>query len=191
MGNSDDGKLDHIAEGLRPLAVPIDLPVLDPANPRVGHDLQGIAASLRLYGQRTPIVINTLGNRVLKGNGTLKAARSIGWETIAALQVSVGVSDGISYSLADNRLADKSLFDFPALDKLLSTLDDPLDIPGIDAEWLDEVLSGLAPDPPADPGPQVDKAAELQEKWRVKSGDLWGLGAFTVCPKCGKVHNLD
>jgi hypothetical protein len=41
-----------------------------------------------------------------------------------------------------------------------------------------------------DAEPQLDKAAELLEKWKVRPGDLWGLGKFTVCPKCGKVHPL-
>ena len=41
-----------------------------------------------------------------------------------------------------------------------------------------------------DAEPKIDKAAELLEVWKVKTGDLWGLGKFTVCPKCGKVHNL-
>lgn len=41
-----------------------------------------------------------------------------------------------------------------------------------------------------DPGAQVDKAAELREKWGVKTGDLWGMGKYTKCPKCGKRHDL-
>ena len=41
-----------------------------------------------------------------------------------------------------------------------------------------------------DPGAQVDKAAELQAKWGVKTGDLWGMGKYTKCPKCGKRHDL-
>ena len=49
----------------------------------------------------------------------------------------------------------------------------------------------IGDEPPEDPEPQIDRAAELQEKWGVKTGDVWGMGAYTVCPKCGKVHNLD
>jgi len=41
-----------------------------------------------------------------------------------------------------------------------------------------------------DPGAQIDKAAELREKWGVKTGDLWGMGKYTKCPKCGKRHDL-
>lgn len=42
-----------------------------------------------------------------------------------------------------------------------------------------------------DAEPQVDRAAELLEKWKVRTGDLFGLGAIAKCPKCGKVHSLD
>lgn len=59
---------------------------------------------------------------------------------------------------------------------------------------LKELLESLGKDvpmPAEDPGAQLDRASELQEKWQVRLGDLWGLGAYTVCPKCGKVHKLD
>jgi hypothetical protein len=51
---------------------------------------------------------------------------------------------------------------------------------------------GLYPeeDMPEDVEPQIDKAEELREKWGVKTGNMYGLGAFTVCPKCGKIHDL-
>jgi hypothetical protein len=40
------------------------------------------------------------------------------------------------------------------------------------------------------PEPQLDRAAELQEKWQVKVGDLWGMGRGARCPNCGKWHHL-
>jgi hypothetical protein len=71
---------------------------------------------------------------------------------------------------------------------------------GMDADWLKgmkvdaggfaDLLEAQKP-PSADAEPQIDRAAELLKKWKVKRGDLFGLGAYTVCPKCGKVHNLD
>lgn len=42
-----------------------------------------------------------------------------------------------------------------------------------------------------DPGAQVDKAAELREKWGVEAGMMFGLGKVTYCPKCGKMHRLE
>jgi len=61
-------------------------------------------------------------------------------------------------------------------------------------EWgfsEDELQFTLDPEPPEDPGAQVDKAEELREKWGVRSGQLWGMGRYTICPKCGKLHKLD
>jgi hypothetical protein len=45
--------------------------------------------------------------------------------------------------------------------------------------------------PGEDPGPElVDRAEELQATWQVRQGDLFGLGSYTICPKCGKEHRL-
>lgn len=52
--------LTYIAEGLRGLAVPINNLHIDPANARAHHALDRIAASLKAYGQRKPIIENRL-----------------------------------------------------------------------------------------------------------------------------------
>ena len=62
--------LDHIAEGLRPLAVPIGELTLDPQNART-HDeanVAAIAASLAEFGQLKPVVANRDG-QLLEGRG--------------------------------------------------------------------------------------------------------------------------
>jgi DNA modification methylase len=42
-----------------------------------------------------------------------------------------------------------------------------------------------APEPVTDPGADVDRAEELREKWDVRLGDLWELGAHRViCGDC-------
>jgi hypothetical protein len=59
-------------------------------------------------------------------------------------------------------------------------------------EWgfteFDFQMAGLAlpeDEPPEDPGPQIDKAAELQEKWGTKLGQVWELGEHRlVCGDC-------
>lgn len=58
------------------------------------------------------------------------------------------------------------------------------------ATALREMLTAETAATGEDPGPQVDKASELQAKWGVKPGDLWGMGRYTKCPKCGKRHDL-
>jgi ParB-like chromosome segregation protein Spo0J len=63
---------------------------LDPANVR-RHDaknLDAIAASLARFGQQKPIVVSPAGV-VLAGNGTLSAAKRLGWSSIRAVTTSL------------------------------------------------------------------------------------------------------
>ena len=50
-----------------------------------------------------------------------------------------------------------------------------------------ELLGDWGEEPTPDPGAQVDKAAELQEKWQVKRGDVWVIPSRTVE---GKAHRV-
>lgn len=65
-------------------------------------------------------------------------------------------------------------------------VDNLLDWGFTDLEFdLSGVDFGNGSEPPADPGPQMDKAAELQEKWGVKLGDVWELGEHRLaCGDC-------
>jgi hypothetical protein len=129
-----------VVEALLPLLVEIDSLALDPANAREGHDVAGIAASLREFGQRTPLVaLNNGTGRLLKGNGTLRAACSLGWTHVAAILVEDDATTATRYAIADNRLGDKSHFSLDALGKLLDSLDEPESVPGADEDWLEEV----------------------------------------------------
>jgi ParB-like chromosome segregation protein Spo0J len=124
-----------IIEALRPLAVPIGDVSPDPANARTGHDIDGIAASLRAYGQRKPIVANRSTGIVLAGNGTLEAARRLGWAEIAVSYVDDDPVTATAYAIADNRLADKSRFDEDILRDLLASLPSDYEVPGVDEDF--------------------------------------------------------
>ena len=80
----------------------------DPSNVRVHSpaNIAAIAASLEAFGQRRPLVIR--GNVVIAGNGTLEAARSLGWVEILVTDVPEDWSDdqARAYALADNRTAE-------------------------------------------------------------------------------------
>ena len=78
--------MTQILDALRPLAVAVDGLHPDPANART-HDqrnLDAIKASLAKFGQRKPIVVQRQGMIVRAGNGTLAAAKALGWTEIAA-----------------------------------------------------------------------------------------------------------
>lgn len=53
------------------------------------------------------------------------------------------------------------------------------------ATALREMLAAETAATGEDPGPQVDKASELQAKWQVESGQLWALGEHRlICGDC-------
>jgi hypothetical protein len=89
----------------------------DPNNAR-RHDtknLDAIKGSLSQFGQRKPIVIQ--GNIVIAGNGTLEAARQLGWNEIQAVRVPDDwtADQAKAFALADNRTAELATWDHAAL----------------------------------------------------------------------------
>jgi DNA modification methylase len=150
----------------------------DPANARKHSDrnIESIMASLRRFGQQKPIVVD-LSNVVRAGNGTLEAAKRLGWETIAVVQSDLTGADMSAYAIADNRTAELAEWDDEILKATLEGLDDALrDAAGFDLKELDEILKEPqevteddVPEPPVDP--------------ITKPGDLWILGDHRVL--CG------
>lgn len=107
----------NIAHLCRPIA---DLSP-DPANLRL-HDprsIESIKASLRRFGQQKPIVVSESGC-VIAGNGTLEAAKQLGWTSIACVITGLDHVEQVLYAIADNRTAELSAWD---KDALASTLD--------------------------------------------------------------------
>jgi DNA modification methylase len=174
--------LSHIAEQLRPLAVPCSDLTLDPANARRHPEanLEAIKGSLAVYGQVKPVVARADNGVVIAGNGTLEAARQLGWAHPAVVRVEMDAATAVGYAIADNRTAELAGWDADALDRLLREVSTGYD------ERLDAMLAELAeevgvasPDGGGggisadDPGPQVDRAKELQAKWGTALGQLW------------------
>ena len=117
--------LPYIASALRPLAVPIEDLVPDPANARThpAENLGAIRASLRVYGQRKPVVVNRRTGVVEAGNGTLAAARELGWTHLAAVYVDDEPVTAAGFAVADNRSSELAEWDDDALAKLLPTIE--------------------------------------------------------------------
>ena len=182
--------LSHIAEGLRGLAVEVDSLHADPANARKGHAVERIAASLRQYGQRKPIVVNRLqGNKVEAGNGTLSAARLLGWSHVAAVFVEDDAATATGFGIADNRTGDLSEWDLEALDSLLGSIDPDEIFTGFEAGELDDLLEEAGKGKKGDgldAEPQIDRAEELRQEWGVELGQLWRLPSRTP----GQEHRL-
>ena len=152
-------------------------------NPRIG-DIERIKQSLTVNGQYKPIVVNTgthtgRPTEVLAGNHTLKAARDLGWNTIAAVTVDVDDDQCVRIVAADNRTSDLGTYDDRLLLELLADLD-TLDGTGYDPGDIAELERALQPDevPPALNDP--DDVPILPKDTVTKPGDLWHLGSHRL-----------
>ena len=180
--------LDHIAAPLRPLAVPISTLTLDPANARrhPERNLSAVEASLRLYGQRKPVVVRRAGMVVTAGNGTLEAAKRLGWTHLAAVVVDDDPITATGFAIADNRTAELASWDEEALARLLTELRDEevdLDALGWDEDELEELaaeLEGAGGEVPEgeDPGPLEPPAEPVSQP-----GEIYALGPHRLL--CG------
>jgi DNA modification methylase len=184
-------ELTYIAEGLRVLAVPIDELHIDPANARTGHALERIAASLKAYGQRKPIIANRLqSGKIEAGNGTWQSAKQLGWSHIAVVYVEDDPATAAAFGIADNRLSDLSTWDLDALGALMPTVDDL--VTGFTDSEIRDILGERGGGLMVDPGPQDaddNTLKELQEKWQTAVNQTWAAGRHII--HCGDSTQLD
>lgn len=98
----------------------------DPDNARKhsNRNIKAIAGSLETFGQRKPLVVMSNG-MVICGNGTLEAARSLGWTEIDVSYIpTTWTWEQIrAYALADNRTAELAEWDSDKLAAQLLELD--------------------------------------------------------------------
>lgn len=161
------------------LLVAVDELSADPANvrrhPEKNHE--ATRASLKRFGQRTPIVVQSQGMVVRAGNDRLQLFREEGWTHIVALVVDENDVQATAYAIADNRTGELGEWDDEALSRQLRALDGEgidLDELGFDAAEFDELLAaggGGAEGEVDDPGPE-----EPPEVPASRLGDLWMLG---------------
>lgn len=151
----------------------------DPQNARTHDDknLKAIEGSLREFGQRKPIVI-TSQNIIAAGNGTVEAAKSLGWTEIEAVRVPADWdADRIkAFALADNRTAELADWNPQVLaDQLIE-----LDAVGFAVEEFGfEALQ-----PPTDLDNDNDEPLSFDTApQRASLGDHWRVGKHEVI--CG------
>lgn len=144
----------------------------DPDNARLHSDrnLETIKASLREFGQRRPIVIDSTG-RVLAGNGTFEAAKRLGWTQVEVVTIPPKWTpeQAKAYALADNRTAELATWDGEILAAQLEHLED--------AGISPVVIGFKIPDKPE---PQQRPTQEI---------DLDSFDFEHECPECGFEFN--
>jgi ParB-like chromosome segregation protein Spo0J len=149
----------------------------DPANARrhPESNLAALQGSLRVYGQRKPVVVNRRTGAIEAGNGTLQAALALGWSHLAAVYVDDDPMTAAGFSIADNRTAELAEWDREALDRLLSEIetDDPM---------LDRMLAELRGSARRTQGrTDPDEVPAPPDEARTKPGDLCSWATTACC----------
>ncbi len=171
---------------------PIDQVKPYPGNPRQNDAaVDAVVASLREFGWRQPIVVDT-EDVIVVGHTRWKAAQKLG-----LTQVPVHVATDLSpaqiraYRIADNQTATIAEWDMELLPIELAGLQEmqfDLNLLGFDAETLAHMMDGDVQDGLTDPDdiPAPPDAATTQP------GDLWVLGNHRLlCGDSGSVEDLD
>jgi ParB-like chromosome segregation protein Spo0J len=155
---------------------PVNISLLKPDEKNVRlHDernIEAIKASLSRFGQQKPILVDA-NNVVLAGNGTLLAARELGWKKINITKTNLSGEEARAYAIADNRTTDLSVFSEADL-----------------VESLSQIMAGSEDIEMADMGFSVDEYNDMIESQEdppppknfPEMGD--DLPTEHQCPKC-------
>jgi hypothetical protein len=173
--------LSHISEQLRALAVPCDLLTLDPSNVRTHPDrnLEAIKGSLLLYKQQKPIVVRRGTNVVVAGNGTLEAARALGWSHVAAVYTDMSPIEATGFAIADNRTAELAEWDTEALSEQLAALQaESVDL--LSLGWSQEDMEQLLNTAPPSSNDDEETKKEEQPAERPTLADRFLVPPFSV-----------
>lgn len=151
----------------------------DPQNARQ-HDeknLKAIQGSLSEFGQRKPIVVSS-SNVIVAGNGTVEAAKRLGWLDIKAVRIPKDwTPDQIkAFALADNRTAELAAWNPEVMSAQLIELE----AAGFHIEEFGFAKVEEPSQLKADDSEPI-KVEEVQK--RVKLGQVWKLGNHRII--CG------
>jgi hypothetical protein len=119
------GKIPTLgATNMKPVALAIEALTSDPRNARKHDDrnIEAIMKSLQRFGQQKPIVISK-DRVVYAGNGTLEAAKRLGWKMIQCAESDLSGDELRAYAIADNRTAELATWDEEILGEILKNFE--------------------------------------------------------------------
>jgi DNA modification methylase len=165
---------------------------LYPHNPRRNdHAVAAVAAAIREFGFRQPLVVDEAGVIVV-GSTRYKAALHLGLP-----EVPVHVAHGLSpaqlraYRISDNKLAELAEWDDTLLVQELAALqkmDFDLDVVGFSADELQELFGAEIEPGLIDP----DDVPQPPDAARTQPGDLWLMGRHRLlCGDSAKPEDVD
>ena len=165
---------------------PLDEILFNPANWRIHPKAQqeALEGVLSQVGFVQDVIINKQTGHLVDGHLRCQVAARNGEKTIPAVYVDLTPEEESLILATIDPLSAMAATDKQKLDDLLHAVQS-------DDARVQEMMNGLAEreglefgkQEPADAEPQIDRAAELNEKWQVKTGDLYRIGEHKLL--CG------
>lgn len=150
--------------------------------------IRQIADSIEAFGFNNPLLVDTQ-NQVLAGHGRLEAAKLLDLKTVPTIQLGhLPPEKARAYIIADNRLAEKSSWDYELLAEELENLsqqDMDLTVTGFDMPEIDLMLQDKE-DADPDAGDEIPEPPTTPV---TQLGDLWQLGQHRIL--CGDSLKTD
>jgi DNA modification methylase len=162
------------------------------SNPRINDDaVDAVAASIRGFGFRQPIVVDAEGV-IIVGHTRWKAAQKLGMPVVPVHVATDLTPEQIrAYRIADNKTAELASWDFDLLPLELSQLGAAgfdLGLLGFDQDELAKILNPGGKDGLTDP----DDVPEPPDEAITQPGDLWILGDHRLlCGDSGNPAHVD
>lgn len=162
------------------------------------EQIDGIAESVKRYGQYRPIVVDEK-HVILIGHGLKLALEQLG-ETEADVLVIKGLTDTQKKKLLieDNKIQSLSYMDFDAVESIIKEIGET-DIIGFPTEYVDALINEVIPDnmganlevehKPVSKSPeQTTSQEEIQANEDERSDIEAGMqqAKTVICPHCGK-----
>lgn len=146
------------------------------------EQIEQIKKSIEMYGNNDPIAVWGDENIIIEGHGRLIAMKELGFTKAEIIRLDhLTDKERREYTLVHNQLTMNTDWDFEKLREELDNLDfGDFDF-GFDHD-LDEHFED-------EKEIEEDEIPEKAET-RCKLGDIWQLGRWVYCKKCGKKHYI-
>lgn len=145
------------------------------------EQIEQIKKSIQDFEMIDPIGI--WHDEIVEGHGRLIACKELGYTQVPIIRLDhLTDEERKAYTLAHNKLTMNSDFDLDILNEELASFDtiDMSDF-GFDIDLdLDEEQEIVE-----------DEVPEVPEEPKAKLGDIYQLGKWVICKKCGKKHYID
>ena len=165
------------------------IPYINNSRTHSEEQVNQIVSSINEFGFTNPLLIDEKDN-IIAGHGRLIASKKLGMEEVPCI-VLEGLTEAQkkAYIIADNKMALNAGWDDELL-KLelenLKELDFDLELTGFNVDELDDILGTEEEQEIVE-----DEVPEVPEEPKAKLGDIYQLGKWVICKKCGKKHFID